>query len=266
MKNKTEQYFTLITGASSGIGKALAIECAQRGMNLILVSLPESGLPDLSEEISKTHQIIVEYFEINLTNENAHKEVHNYIQNKNLKINMLVNNVGVGHNGYLANLSEEKITDMLLLNMRITTLLIQVLIPELKKSDNAYILNVGSLAAFSPLPGKSVYAASKAYVLYLTRAIHRELKSSGISVSGVFPAGVPTNSTVQTRIKKSGLFAKQMILSPEEVAKYAITGLLKKKEIIIPGRKTKIAFFLGNILPFGLIMKIMAREFIRSPH
>lgn len=266
MNNKTEHYFTLITGASSGIGKALAIECAKRGMNLLLVSLPESGLPVLSDELSKTHKIIVEYLEINLTSENAHREVHNYIQNQNLKINILVNNVGVGHNGYLENISEEKITDMLLLNMRITTLLIQVLIPELKKTDDAYILNIGSLAAFSPLPGKSVYAASKAYVLYLTRAIHRELKSSGISVSAIFPAGVPTNSAVQDRIKNSGLFSKQMILSPEEVARYAISGLLKKREIIIPGRKTKIFFFLGNILPFGLIMKIMAREFIRAPH
>jgi uncharacterized protein len=265
MENKTEQYYTLITGASSGIGKAMAIECAQRGMNLLLVSLPESGLIPLSVELSKEHQIKVEYLEINLTNENAHREIHNYIQDKNLLINMLINNVGVGHNGFLENLSEEKVTDMLMLNMRITTLLTQILIPELKKSDNAYILNVGSLAAFSPLPGKSVYAASKAYVLYLTKAISQELKSTSISVSGIFPAGVPTNSAVINRITKSGMIAKYMVLTPKEIANYAISGLLRKENIIIPGRKTKTFFLLGNLLPHGLLMKIMAREFIRSP-
>ena len=266
MENTAVHYFTLITGASSGIGKALALECAKKGMNLLMVSLPESGLPALSDEISKTHNVIVKYLEINLDRENAHREVHSYIQNKNLHINMLINNVGVGHNGCLENIPEEKVTEMLILNMRITTLLIQVLIHELKKSGNAYILNVGSLAAFTPLPGKSVYAASKAYVLYLTMAIHQELKSSGISVSGIFPAGVPTNSAVQNRIKNSGLFAKQMVLSPEEVARYAISGLLKKKEIIIPGRNSKTVFFLGKFLPHVLLMKIMAREFFRAPN
>lgn len=266
MENKTEHYYTLITGASLGIGRALAIECAKRGMNLILVSLPDSGLPALSDEISKTHNISVEFFEINLTHENAHREILNYIRNKNLKLNILINNVGVGHNGHLENMAEEKVSNMLMLNMRTTTLLIQILIPELKKSENSYILNVGSLAAFTPLPGKSIYSASKAYILYLTKAINQELKSTGIHVSGLFPAGVPTNQEVKARIKNSGWLSKNMILLPEEIAKFAISGLLRKKEIIIPGRKTKIIYFLGNILPYGIIMKIWSKEFLRTPN
>jgi len=266
METGSNPYFTLITGASSGIGKALAFECAKRGMNLFLISLPETGLPDMAKKISDEYYVEIKYFEINLTDENAHNAIHNQLLSNNITINILINNVGVGYNGYFEKLTEDKISDMLMLNIRMTTLLTQIMVPELKKLPKAYILNISSFAAFSPLPGKSIYAASKAYVLYFTRAIRQELKSTNISVSGLFPAGVPTNSLVQERIRKSGWLSKSMVLSPEKTARTAISGLLKGKEIIIPGNRTKAIFLLGSWMPQGLVLKMITREFLRAPN
>lgn len=266
MKNSHETYFTLITGASSGIGKAMAFECAGRGLSLFLIALPDTGLRDLTCLIEQNYQVSVKYFETDLKSEQSHRKIFNYLISNNLKINILINNVGVGYNGNFENLSEEKISDMLILNMRTTTLLTQILIPELKKAPKAFILNVASFAAFSPLPGKSIYAASKAYILFFTRAIRRELKSTNISVSGLFPAGVPTNDLVKERIRNSGWISKRMILTPEKLAGYAISGLLSGKEIILPGNMIKSLFLLGRLTPQGVILNLMTREFLRVPY
>ncbi len=265
MDNKENNFFTLITGASSGIGKALANECAGRKMNLYLIDLPETGLPAISKELSVNNAINVEFLETDLSNENAHQEVFRHSIIKNLQINTLINNVGVGHNGNLETLSEEKVTQMLLLNTRITTLLTQLYIPELKKREHAYILNMCSMGAWLPIPGKSVYSASKAYILFFTRAVQYELRSTGISVSAVFPAGVPTNKTVIGRIQKSGFIAQNLVKSTEYVANRAITGMLKKQEIIFPGNRIKALFFLFSAIPQGILLKLMYREFLKAP-
>jgi len=265
MENKKNNFFTLITGASSGIGKALANECAGRKMNLFLIDLPETGLPVVSKELSVNHGIRVEFLEIDLSNEKAHQDVFRHSNTKNLQINTLINNVGVGHNGNLETLSEEKVTEMLLLNTRITTLLTQLYIPELKKRENAYILNMCSMGAWLPIPGKSVYSATKAYVLFFTRAVQYELKSTGITVSAAFPAGVPTNKTVIDRIEKSGFIARKLVKSTEYVANRAITGMLKKQEIIFPGNRIKALFFLFSAIPQGIALNLMYREFLRAP-
>jgi uncharacterized protein len=265
MENREDKLFTVITGASSGIGKALAEECAGRKMNLYLIDLPGTGLPSFSKEMSLNHQISVEFLEIDLSGVNAHQEVFNFSSSKNLHINTLINNVGIGHNGNLETLSEEKVTEMLLLNARITTLLIRLYIPELKKQEQAYILNMCSMGAFLPLPGKSVYSASKAYVLFLTRAVQYELRATGISVSAAFPAGVPTNDTVKERIQNSGTIARSLVKTAGYVARQAIKGMLRKQEIIFPGNRIKAFFFLFSALPQGIALKLMYREFLKAP-
>jgi uncharacterized protein len=265
MENSEKKLFTIITGASSGIGKALAEECAGRKMNLFLIDLPGTGLPSFSKEMSLIHEIQVEFQEIDLTNANALQEVFNLSSSKNLDINILINNVGVGYNGNLETLSEEEVTEMLLLNVRNTTLLTRLYIPVLKKQEQAYILNVCSMGAFLPIPGKSVYSASKAYVLFFTKAVGFELKTTGISVSAVFPAGVPTNHAVKERIHNSGIIARSLVKNADYVARQAINGMLGKQEIIFPGKRIKALYFLFSALPQGIALRLMYREFLKAP-
>jgi hypothetical protein len=253
--------FTLITGSSSGIGKALARECASRGMNLYLVSLPGTGLPELAGELSETYGIRTEYLETDLEAEHSHNEVCRFSEEKQLRINMLINNVGVGYNGDFENMEETHITRMMMLNMKTTTLLTQMALPELKRHPKAYILNLCSMAAFIPIPGKSIYSATKAYVLYFTKSLQYELKGTGIQVSCVVPAGVPTNRNVIERIKHTSWIGKKLTQSPETVARYAISGLFEKKTVIFPGNKLKTFFLGASIIPQGLVNRIMTREF-----
>lgn len=254
----------LITGASSGIGKALAIECAKKGMNLLLVSLPQTGLQELCHELRNTFGITVYYFETDLLEKDSHLEVLEFARKSTLMVNVLINNVGVGYNGRFDAMPEQKVSNMLQLNIITTTLLTQAFLPELQKAPRAHILNLGSLGSFSPLPGKSVYAASKAYILYLTKALRHELNGSKITVSAVFPAGVPTNQVVASRIKKSGRVGRSLSSTAEEVARCSIDGMLKGKEVILPGKRLKSFLLIAKALPQGFLIHLMAREFIRA--
>ena len=264
MHNNNCRHFTLITGASSGIGKALAFECASRGMNVFLVSLPGTGLPEITGTISKQFNVDAGYLETDLSEPSAHMTVFEQVKIRKITINMLINNVGVGYNGRFEDLSEIHINEMLLLNLRATTLLTQVFLPELKKSGEAHILFLGSMAAFMPLPGKSIYSASKAYILYLSRALQMELHGTGIKVSCVVPMGVPTNKNVIDRINHSSWFGRHMTKTPEEVAFLAIDGMLKGKGIIFPGRKLKSFFWMAGIIPQGILFKAVKKEFSRA--
>ncbi|MFZ5432103.1 MAG: SDR family NAD(P)-dependent oxidoreductase [Bacteroidota bacterium] len=261
MTENNKNTYTLITGASSGIGMALARECASRGMNLYLVSLPGTGLPELASELSDACGIQTEFLETDLEAEQSHAEVYRYSQERQLRINMLINNVGVGYNGDFEKMEEAHITRMMMLNMKTTTLLTQLALPELKSHHRAYILNLCSMAAFIPIPGKSIYSATKAYVLYFTKSLQSELKATGIQVSCVVPAGVPTNSNVIDRIKHTSWFGKKLIQSPETVARHALTGLFAGKTVIFPGNKLKALYLAGSILPQGLVNRLMTKEF-----
>lgn len=257
--------YTLITGASSGIGKALAVECASRGQNLYLIDLPGTRLSDLSTGLSGLYGVHTDFLETDLTGHNAHQEIFDFAKFHDIDIDILINNVGSGHNGNLENTDDMKITSMILLNMNTTTLLCKIFLPVLKEKKQSYILNVCSMAAFVPLPGKSVYAASKAFVLFLSKALNAELSASGISVSAVFPAGVPTNDLVKKRISQSSRIAKFLVTDPEMVARKAIDGMLKRKEIIFPGKRIKAIFYASSLIPQGLILRFMSGEFKRAP-
>ncbi|MCU0378167.1 MAG: SDR family NAD(P)-dependent oxidoreductase [Bacteroidales bacterium] len=257
---RSKDYYTLITGASSGIGKALAIESARNGLNLFLVSLPETGLQEFARELSHDYGICTQYFEVNLCENDAHQKVLGYAVEKKLKVNILINNVGTGFSCRFESLSEQSITAMFLLNILTTTLLTKAFLPELQKADKACLMNIVSIAAFSPLPGKSVYAASKAYVMYLTRALRRELKASNVSVTGVFPGAVATNAMVRRRIEMGKWSAKQMSTSAEEVARLSISGMFAGKGTVIPGRKLKTVFYIGNLVPQGIVLFLTENE------
>jgi hypothetical protein len=257
-------HWTLITGASSGIGRAFAAECARRGMNLMLIALPGSGLPGLCAELETRFGIRCRGVEKDLGKESGCHEVFAYVTENNLQVHALINNVGVGFNGLLEDMPEEEVADMLTLNIRAATLLTRLFLPTLRSRSRAHILNVGSLASFMPLAGKCVYSASKAYVYFFTRALRHELGGTPVSVSGIFPSGVPTNDRVRQRIAVSGWLGRQTTTSPEKVAREGIDGMLRGREIIFPGRKLKAFFLLASLLPQGLIIRLLSHEFIHS--
>jgi short-subunit dehydrogenase len=149
-------------------------------------------------------------------------------------------------------------------NVRAVVLLSRYFIPEMMKMKEAYILNVGSLSAWYSIPFKSLYAATKAFVVNFSRAIRTEFKHTGISVSVVNPNGVRTNEGTLARINSHGRKGKYTTVAVEKVAHEAIKGMFKGKFLIIPGVLNRILLAISYIIPNWIQQKLLYREFFKE--
>lgn len=259
--DKNHQYYTLITGASSGIGKAMAEEFARRNKNLLLISLPETGLQIQCENLRLKYNIDSRFLEIDLRDQNAPMKIRTFAQNENMHINMLINNVGVGHIGIVGEFTTQEINEMIMLNIYSTTHLTNLFLNELKSYPESYILNMGSFAGFVPAPVKSIYMASKAYIYYFTCGLSYELENTSVKVCVAMPGPVTSNKKMTDRIHQDGTVSNILKLSPEEVAKHIVTRLLSGERLIIPGFLTKTMYIIGLILPYAAVIRISKNLF-----
>ncbi|MBV5314595.1 MAG: SDR family NAD(P)-dependent oxidoreductase [Prolixibacteraceae bacterium] len=256
---KTKQcLYTLITGASTGLGKELAIECARRKMNLILVSLPGENLPELCFNLSENYQVSAFHYEADLTDMKQVERLTEWVV-ANFSVNVLINNAGIGGTRSFETTPTEYLDRLIQLNIRATTLITRLLIPELKMHRKAYILNVSSMAAFSPLPYKTVYPASKAFIYHFTRGLKAELRNTNIKVSVVNPGPIMTNADVTSRILKQGKLGQLALVSASSIARISVKNLIKGKAVIIPGFLNQINVFLMNLIPSGIKLSLSVR-------
>lgn len=258
-KNKFGNLFTLITGASSGIGKALAVESAKKHQNLVLVALPDENLEEFSESLEETYKIIVKFLEIDLTQKNAPFQVYSWCIKQKLLINRMINNAGFGCHGSFEDYPLQFYESMMSLNMTAVVQLTRLFIPELKKSESASILNLGSMAAFLPIPFKTVYAATKAFIYSFTIALREELKESGIKVFILCPGAVPTNKDVQSRITAAGWLSRISLISPQKVAQLTIRKMENQITVIVPGLMNRIFMFLGKFITKSMRTRALAK-------
>lgn len=253
------QTYTLITGATGGLGKALAVECARRGMNLILFALPNNNVTALASALMEEFCIVAAGFELDLTDHSALEKTVRYITSQ-YKIDFVVNNAGIGGTSFIMDTSLEKLDAMIQLNIRSTVFLIRLLIPCLGQLGGGYILNVSSMAAFTPIAYKSVYPASKAFIVSFSLGLREELSSSGISVSVVCPGPIMTNSDSTRRILHQGLKARLSLLSASSLAAVAIEETLRGKVIIVPGVFNKLNHLLLSVLPSWFKLKVVSKQ------
>ena len=158
--------YTLITGASEGLGKAMAIECAERNMNLVLVSLPSIELYQLASFIRRKYDVKVCEFELDLVSENNRLFLWRSIRESNISVNMLINNAGVGNTSSFSENSFELWQKQIQLNITSLVHLTHLFLPELKKHTKSYLLNVSSLVIFFYLPQKQVYGGYQIICLF----------------------------------------------------------------------------------------------------
>lgn len=237
----------LITGASSGIGYQMAIYLSELGYDLILVSRDKEKLQQMQNKLKKEPKIIV----ADLSIESKVKEV--YVLCKNENIDILINNAGFGDFGKFDETDLTKEMEMLDLNIKAVHILTKMFLRDMKKRDSGYILNVASSAAFVPGPLMATYYSTKAYVLRLTTSIYEELRrdKSNVVISCLCPGPVATNFNKVAGVK----FAVKPLKS-KDVARYGINQLLKKKLVIIPGIKMKLANFFQRFLSTKMLAKI----------
>jgi short-subunit dehydrogenase len=173
------------------------------------------------------------------------------------EVDMLINNAGVGGTRSFLEASPGYIDQIVLLNMRALVLLTRWLLPVLKKHKKSFILNIASMASFGPMPFKTVYPASKAFVYSFSRGLGAELKGTGVSVTVAHPGGMKTNPEVTRRIEKHGRIIQACTLSAKQVAKICIRQTLKNDELVIPGFMNKLSWLLLKIVPVWLRLIIM---------
>lgn len=259
----TNKLFALITGASQGFGKELAIELAKRKINLLLVSLPGEGLSELSEELRSIYAIETYYYETDLSISASVYETAHWALN-NFRINILINNAGIGGSTPFDKSTTDMLESMIQINIRALTLLTRMLLNELKSHKRSYIMNVASMASFSPMAYKTIYPASKAFVYSFSRGLNQELKETSVTVSVIHPGPMKTNDEVISRIEKQSFIARLGLLSPQKVARISIEGLFNHQFRIVPGLYNKAFWLLMKIIPLNLrlvmVSDIMKRE------
>lgn len=257
--------FTLVTGASSGIGRAFAEECAAQGQNVLLVALPEPTLEEVTSKLKdKYPEQSFDHLGVNLMEQDGSKLIFDWCFNKGYQVNLLINNAGLGNSGSFESMPFSFYHGQMQLNMCSLVGLTHRFLPVLKNQNRGYVLNVASMAAFYDVPYKSIYAATKRFVLSFSRSLNKELEDSNVSVSVLCPGGVLTNDDVKKRTQELGLVARKSALLPEEVAAYALKQVLKGKQVIVPGRLTRIVKFFGKFIPYRVQLNMMANEFIKN--
>ncbi len=252
MKSSTTK-FALVTGASHGLGNAFAHELARRGINLILTSLPGEGLHETAQDIIERYHVKVIFFETDLSvNENV-LELAGRV-NESYDVFMLINNAGLGGSRRFTDASSEYINTILQLNIVATSLLTHQLLPNLLKQHDSYVLNVSSMAAFTPIGYKTVYPASKSFLHSFSRGLYEELKGTGVFVSVVNPGAMKTSTEITSRIEKQGLLGRITLLDPVKVARKCINGLFKKDTVIMVN---PYSWLLMSLLPIWIKMPLM---------
>ena len=246
--------YTLITGASKGIGKALAEEFARYGLNLILVARSIDKLDSIASQLTESYRVDVKVFPADLTDLNAAMDLYEWCRLNKYYVRILVNNAGYGLYGSFleADLGEQ--LEMINLNQLASMRLIHLFGPAMFNLPNPHILNVASTAAFQPVPYMSSYSASKSFIVKFTLGLRKELRKSGINVSCLCPGPTITDFYQTAGLHKSGLTDnKSVLMPPELVASQSLKQLFNKKALIIPGTSNQMGYMMSKFLPVSWI-------------
>jgi len=247
---------TLITGASAGIGWALAEVFAQHGHELVLAARRTAELERLADKLAASGARRPSVLSLDLGQPGIGDRIAAELAARGLNPRNVVNNAGFGLVGPADELDRAEQLAMIDLNVRTLTDLSIAFIPSLVEHRGG-ILNVASVAAFLPGPGMAVYYATKAYVLSFSEALHHELKARGVRVTVLCPGPVPTEFQA-----RAGIMRRPSIMdrSVEEVARAGYDGLIRGRRLVVPGWQNRFVTRMPRLLPRGLLLDLVARS------
>jgi len=249
--------YALITGASKGIGKAIALELASKKYNLILVARSETELQIICKEIENTYKVQAVYLVMDLSNPDSAEKTFMWVKEKQLDVEVLVNNAGYGLSGFFDRYKLEELLNMMQLNMQTLVQFTSLFLPELRKAKQAYVLNIASTAGYQSVPGLSVYAATKSFVLSFSRGLYQELKGTNVSVTCISPGATDTAFVERANLGEKGLKAAQKVnMQPKEVAEIAVKALFNKNPEVIAGTVNKLGAFMAWLLPKNIVERV----------
>lgn len=251
-----ERPSTLITGASSGIGAALAWQAAAAGHDLILTARRGHLLTELAESLTARHGGRILTLEADLSLPDGADRLVNDLFAQGWRVDFLINNAGLGASGLLTDLPPARLTELLQVNLLSLTTLTRLLLPSMLVKGEGGVLNIASLAAFQPGPLMAAYCASKAYVLSLTEALHEEARGTGVRISCLCPGPTATGFAREANLEDSRLF-RTPGMDPAAVAQSAWRGFRSGRRIIIPGWKNKFLAGLTRVVPHWISLPLV---------
>ncbi len=227
------QKVALITGASSGIGRQLAIIHAKQKGDLIIVARREDELNNLKQELEKKYSVQVKVIPKDLTRPEAAREVYDEVKGAGIEVEYLINNAGFGGRGKFHEREWEQDFSMIQLNIVCLTALCRYFLPGFVKRNSGRILNVSSTASLLPGPLQAVYYATKAYVTFLSNALAEELHDTDVTVTALLPGATETGFARTSGMDKTTLFNRPA--SAQSVAQDGYDGMLAGKLNVISG-------------------------------
>jgi len=252
--------YALITGASSGIGLALAYEFASKGHNLVLVARTEDTLKEVAKALESQYAIKTVIIPKDLSKPESAIQLFKDLEKQNIYIKYLVNNAGIGVGGkYLESSMEDNVN---LVNLNIINLieLTHLFAKKMLATNGGKVLNVASIAAFFPGPYLSTYYASKAFVLSFTEGLAAEYSNSNVTFTALCPGLTESNFGKRAGVEKSS-FWTQKKMSAEEVAKIGYSAMQAGKTIIIPGLSNRIFVSIAKRIPRALLAQFIKKLF-----
>lgn len=249
--------FTLITGASSGIGEAFARRLAAEKHNLVLVARSEEKLRQLCDELSGKHSVTCNYVAVSLTEPGGLDKIVSESKANDWEIDWLINNAGFGSSGDFATLDPDRELEMIDLNISALVALTHEFLQDMRARRSGTIINVSSAAGFQPLPFMATYAATKAFVSSFSEAIAEENRPFGIRILALCPGSTKTNFFAASKIERPIQVKGQQTV--EEVVETAMKALASNKTKVVSGWVNSIGALAGTLVPNSISGRLVAK-------
>jgi short-subunit dehydrogenase len=253
----------LITGASGGIGAELARLFAGDGYDLVLVARSADKLARLAEQLARDHPIAVRIMPKDLSNPEAPAQIQAELAAASVRVDVLVNNAGVGLGGRFAEVGTEGELEMMRLNMVAPTHLTKLFLAGMLARGEGKILNVASITGFFPGPFWSVYGATKAYVLSFSEALANELSGTGVTVTALCPGPTATGLAARGGMQDARAY-RGATMDAGTVARSGYRGLVRGQAVVIPGWRNRLLAFAVRLTPRRTTAGI-ARRLLETP-
>ncbi|MEX1135863.1 MAG: SDR family oxidoreductase [Balneolales bacterium] len=252
----TEQKCVLITGASSGIGKELTYLFARDGYSLILNALNKTKLEGFGMQVSEEYKVPVETISVDLFRQEGPQELYDEVRNRNLSVDVLVNNAGVGIYGDFKDVDMEEYLKVIHLNIISFTMIAKLFVPDIIERKGK-IMNTASVASYQPGPHMSVYYASKAYDLSMSLSLAEELEPHGVTVTALCPGPTLTNFAKRAKQENTRAFRNKLLtMDAKSVAEEGYQALKKGKRVVVAGAKNKVTMQMERLMSQKTLTKI----------
>ncbi|MDZ7800931.1 MAG: SDR family oxidoreductase [Trueperaceae bacterium] len=249
---------TMITGASSGIGRELARAFARRGHDLILTARTTSRLEELREELRQAHGSDVTTITADLAREDGPRALLRALNDAGHEVDVLVNNAGVANPGAFDEVPLEEVLAEVRLDVVAVTHLARALLPGMRRRGRGGVMNVASTAAFQPGPGMAVYYASKAFVLHLSEALAEEVRGSGVRVTALCPGPTVSEFHARADMEETRLVRLVPMQDAAHVAEAGVRAFERGQHVFVPGTSNRAGARLARLAPRPLVARLVA--------